>query len=129
MAMAADFVVRHMSRKELSASDISEGRVYLPTELVQNLGRADGTERVTVFDVQMNPSTMNFCRRRDQRAFLGDGWRQFVIEKGFTKDDTVIFYVLRPRGGGINPTYFQIIRREDEGRAIGQFDLNRELQF
>jgi hypothetical protein len=123
--MAANFVVRQMVEKKLSASDINEGRVYLPTELVENLGLADGTKRVTVFDVQRNSSTMNLCRRRnDQRAFLGDGWRQFVTEKGFGVGDTVYFYVLRPQGGGIEPTYLQITRR-----AVGQFDdvfdLNR----
>ena len=86
--------------------------------------------KVTVFYIQMNSSTMNFCRGRDQRAFLGDGWRQFVTENGFRKDDTVTFYVLRPqRGGGIviEPAHFQVIRHEPppEGnkRARG-FDLN-----
>jgi antitoxin component of MazEF toxin-antitoxin module len=123
--MAANFVRQQMSQKKLSASDINEGRVYLPTELVKNLGLADGTE-VTVFDVQMNSSTMNFCRRRrDQRAFLGDGWRQFVTDNGFRKDNTVTFYVLRPQGGGgIERTHFQIIRHEAARRAVGRFDLN-----
>jgi bifunctional DNA-binding transcriptional regulator/antitoxin component of YhaV-PrlF toxin-antitoxin module len=82
--MAANFVRQQMSQKKLSASDINEGRVYLPTELVKNLGLADGTE-VTVFDVQMNSSTMNFCRRRDQRAFLGEGWREFVKKMALEK--------------------------------------------
>ena len=125
MAIAADFAVQKMSRKELSESDINEGRVHLPKLLVQNLGLANGT-KVTVFDVDMNASTMTFGRRSDQRASLGDGWRQFVREKGFRKDDAVTFYVLRPRGGGgIEPTHFQVIRREDEWRAVGQFDLNK----
>ena len=43
-----------MFQKKLSASDIQEGRVYLPTQLVKKLGLVDGIERVTVFDVQKN---------------------------------------------------------------------------
>ncbi|KAE8123895.1 hypothetical protein FH972_018814 [Carpinus fangiana] len=124
--MAANFVRQPMFQKKLSASDINEGRVYLPTQLVKKLGLVDGTERVTVFDVQMNSSTMNFCRRCDRRAFLGKGWRDFVKEKGFRKDETVTFYVLRPQGGGrIEPTHFQIIRHKAARRAVGRFHLNK----
>jgi hypothetical protein len=111
--MAANFDNQWTFTKTLSQSDFKEGRLYLPSQFVKILGPVDGTERVTVFYDQMKSYTMNLCKRsgRDPRAFLGDGWRDFVKEKDLKKGDIVTLQIIRHEAAAAR-------------RAVGRFDLN-----
>jgi hypothetical protein len=104
-----------MFRKDISYSDINEGRVYIPAEHVETFGVANGTQ-VAVCDAQMNNTRrMNFITRRG-KSYLGKGWRKFCEEKGLREGNSINFYDLG-RLEGTGKRFFRI------ERGVG-FDLN-----
>ena len=105
-----------MFRKDISDSDINEGRVFIPAEHVERFGVANGTQ-VAACDAQMNNTwRMNFITRRG-KSYFGRGWRKFCEEKSLREGDGINFYDL----GRLEATGERLFRIE---RGVG-FDLNQ----
>jgi hypothetical protein len=80
-----------MAAKTVKRSDLIDEKLYLPAQFVQLLNPVVGIQEVTVRDDQMRSYTMHLCVRRDGRAYLGQGWRQFFQEKRIREGDTLTF--------------------------------------
>ncbi|KAE8123892.1 hypothetical protein FH972_018811 [Carpinus fangiana] len=121
--------------KTLSLSDVSENRVYLRIDHANRLGfTRPGNFEVILYDDQMNRWQMNLCvRDRENKVYLGRGWRQFVIAKGIRVGDTVTFSKFIWRHAGTVPSLLKITheaaRREPRPFDLNQlpFDLNEPL--
>ena len=123
--VAANFEGQAMSTKTVSKRDLKDRQIYLPARFVRALNPEVGIHEVIVHDDQMRSYTMHLCKRKDGRAYLGEGWPTFFQEKGIREGDTVTFSDLN-RGDAEGRPSFKITH--EVARRERPFDLN-ELPF